>query len=227
MVPSRHGRGALLLVLLLLAAARPSSAVEYTITDLGTLGVEQPRPSYAIDVNDAGEVIGAARLDDGTLSLFLWDSQNGMRDLGIRVTSHWDTCYKLNNAGQIAGTAPDIGGFVWSSATGVRQLFAAAFGINDLGVVVGTAVGSPLQQYSACLWDAEGNRQFLGLTDFSRSAGLDVNNIGQVVGWGTNPDNQYRGFLLTPVPEPGAVALLVCGLVTLLTFARPRGRRPR
>ena len=63
MAPSTLGRTALLL-LLLVAAARTSAAVEYTITDLGTLGVQQPARSYAMDINDAGQVVGAAWRDD-------------------------------------------------------------------------------------------------------------------------------------------------------------------
>ena len=187
MVPSTHGRTALLL-LLLVAAARTSSAVEYTITDLGALSTLPNRPSYACDINDAGQVIGTARLDDGTLSLFLWDPQNGIQDLGIPAVSGWDS-YRFNNVGQIVGIAPGIGGFVWSSATGVRGLFspdgegATAYGVNDLGVVVGQGVLSTMHEFPACLWDAEANPQFLGIPDVWQSAGLDVNNAGQVVGW--------------------------------------------
>ena len=89
MAPSALGRTALLL-LLLVAAARTSAAVEYTITDLGTLGPPPNRPSYAFGINDAGQVVGAAYRDDHTLSLFLWDPQNGMRDLEMPVSSRWD-----------------------------------------------------------------------------------------------------------------------------------------
>ncbi|MCX7424220.1 MAG: hypothetical protein NTW96_01065 [Planctomycetia bacterium] len=189
-------------MLLLVAVARTSAAVEYAITDLGTLGTQQPRASYAMDVNDAGQVIGAARRDDLTLSLFLWDAQNGMQDLEIPA---FGDIYSLNNSGQIAGTARDIGGFVRSSATDIRQLSSpdnsgpgAAFGINDLGVAVGYATVGATHQFPACLWDAEGNGQYLGIFDGVRSRALDINNAGQVVGWsgGYSPDRGGAGFPL-------------------------------
>jgi probable HAF family extracellular repeat protein len=74
MVPSTLGRTALLL---LVAAARTSAAVEYAITDLGTLGVQQPRDSYAMDfsevraINASGQIVGWGRNPDGQDRAFL------------------------------------------------------------------------------------------------------------------------------------------------------------
>jgi probable HAF family extracellular repeat protein len=76
MAPSTLGRTALLL-LLLVAAARTSAAVEYAITDLGTLGVQQPRDSYAMDfsevraINASGQIVGWGRNPDGQDRAFL------------------------------------------------------------------------------------------------------------------------------------------------------------
>jgi len=43
-----------------------------------------------------------------------------------------------------------------------------------------------------------------------------INEAGQIVGWGLNPDGYQRGYLLTPIPEPSAVAVLSLGVVGLL-----------
>src|SRR4030042_926727 len=100
MGPLTHARRALLVLMLLFAAARTSCAVEYTITDLGALSTLPRRPSYAWDINDAGQVVGTAYRDDGTFSVFLWDPEHDMQDLGITVMGE----IHINNAGQITGT---------------------------------------------------------------------------------------------------------------------------
>ncbi len=50
----------------------------------------------------------------------------------------------------------------------------------------------------------------------------DINNAGQIVGYGIAPDGHVRAVLLTPVPEPGTAALLT-GAAGL---ALARRRRP-
>jgi probable HAF family extracellular repeat protein len=51
-----------------------------------------------------------------------------------------------------------------------------------------------------------------------------INNSGQIVGYGTNPQGQTDAFLLTPVvPEPATTGVVAASLLGLL--ARPRQRR--
>ena len=38
---------------------------------------------------------------------------------------------------------------------------------------------------------------------------LGINDTGQIVGYGTNPSGQMDAFVLTPIPEPGLLALLL------------------
>lgn len=41
-----------------------------------------------------------------------------------------------------------------------------------------------------------------------------INDVGQIVGYGVNPQGQTHAFLLTPVPEPGApAAMVVAGML--------------
>ena len=198
MVPLTHARRALLLLLLLVAAARTSWA-GYMITDLGALSTLPNRPSYAWDINDAGQVVGSAARDDGTLSLFVWDAEHGMQDLGIPGRGP----FYINNAGQISGTADDvdIGGFLWNSPTDVRRLLspngAVAFagGLNDLGVVAGDGYVPGNPWLHAFFWDVDGNPHLLAADpDQDSSVAAAVNNAGQIVGW-THPWGRSRAFV--------------------------------
>ena len=44
----------------------------------------------------------------------------------------------------------------------------------------------------------------------------DINDNGQIVGYGIGPDGNTDGFLLDPVPEPATMGLLAAGLSALV-----------
>ena len=52
-----------------------------------------------------------------------------------------------------------------------------------------------------------------------------INANGQIVGIGISPNGNEQAFLLTPIPEPSAVALLVDATCALLIFGGYRRRR--
>ena len=184
MVPSTLGRTALLL-LLLVAAARTSAAVEYTITDLGTLG-QSPTNLFG---RDGHQRRGAGcRRGSGTYpSLFLWDPKTACGTSKSRV---WLARYGI--ASTTRGRSPvraipTSGAFLWNSPTDIRQLLPGRLGRQlrhqrpGHRRRAGNHAGQPTQ-YLGVPWDAEGNPQLLAAPDLRRLRALDINNAGQIVG---------------------------------------------
>lgn len=107
---------------------------------------------------------------------------------------------------------------------GVEVGFGHALGINETGIIVGQ-IFSPDLLDKAVLWD-EGQAYDLnalvleGLDGTRLFAAYDINDAGQIIAIG-GPSSL---FLLTPVPEPGTLVLMVCGLGILWRVGSVRGK---
>jgi probable HAF family extracellular repeat protein len=185
------------------------------ITDLGTLS---NRPySAANDINASGQVVGVSKQMNMISSsditggmAFLWDSANGMRDLGI--SSLWtsiqnsSTATAINTGGQIVGysqesedgspaiATADTAFFRDSSGTAKLLpslpgwMYSKALDINDQGQVVGSSGDYQLLPHSityrpqqAVLWQ-NGVATGLGVpAGYLRDEARAINNAGQVV----------------------------------------------
>ena len=68
------------------------------------------------------------------------------------------------------------------------------------------------------------NTEYAGIlpAGFTLNYASAVDNNGDIAGWGTDSSNNtYQAFeIMNVVPEPGTLALLLAGLVGLLTCAR-------
>ena len=158
------------------------TAPAYTVTDLGTFGTVQS--AQALDVNDAGHVVGIA----GGNRAFLW--QSGTKTaLGTLGSASSASASALNEAGQVVGysalTTPPSGyhAVLWSNGT-ITDLTpdvpanqtAAATAINEAGQVVGN-----IHYASAFIWQ-NGTRTSLGHLGGGGTAASDINDSGLVVG---------------------------------------------
>ena len=155
------------------------------LRDLGTLGGPA---SFAFAVNDRGQVAGTSFIDDDLEHMFLY-SDGVMQDIGSLGGPLTGT-RALNNLGMVVGysTYPgDEPGVVFSKAT----LYQDGV-VYDLNNLVDTQEG---------LWT---------LTD-----AVAINDARQILVNACTGFGDCRTALLTPVPEPPTLLLLVAGLLTV------------
>jgi probable HAF family extracellular repeat protein len=186
---------------------------------LPTLGGTQ---GWALAISGTGQVVGAAETESGAQHAYLLDLGSGaMQDLGtLGHPGSW--AYDINASGQVVGwigtrdvTANHA--FLWQDGTMQDLGLGEAFAINDSGQVVGWHNGHAL------LWDngvpVDLNTVIATGSGWVLTSAEDINDSGQIVGWGTI-NGETHGFLLTPIPEPSALAL--AGLALLAAIGRAR-----
>ncbi len=168
------------------------------LTDIGTFGGNNGSASA---INNTGQVAGYADLADGSQHPFYWTAAGGKFDLGPIISgSDLTVGFGINNAastkivgaGEISAESMADRGFVWTKParglTAAKQLIGTlggpsshAYGVNNLGHVVGTA------QNSSYLFHAF-IKTGTSLTDLGTFAtgqhswAYAINNSGVVVG---------------------------------------------
>ncbi|HEV8690159.1 MAG TPA: hypothetical protein VGQ91_07685, partial [Ideonella sp.] len=178
--------------LLALAAAAPATAATYyVVKDLGTLPGDTD--SIATGLNGQGDVVGWSNGPNGYRG-FVYTQAGGMVALPGLPDRPRAFPRKINNAGDIAGTA-DAGGTDLGHAVrwrgGVAQDlgtlpagdFSAAWGINNLGDVAGesyTQANGINAVHAFVYTDAQG---MVDLTPGSDGAAHGINDAGQVTGY--------------------------------------------
>jgi len=172
-----------------IATCNLTSAQDYEITDLGTLG---GKVSVAFAINNSGEVVGYS-LTEGedytSRRAFLYSGGN-MVDLGT-LGGETSFAHGINNQGQIVGesqtslTSDDYQAFLYTSGTmdylSTFSGHSVARDINDSGQVVGWEVRTFGRAF---LWD-NGAVTDLGTLGGETSLAHALNNLGQVVGEST------------------------------------------
>ena len=141
-------------------------AVEYTVTDLGTLpgGSE----SYAFGINNNGQVVGEAETASGVQHAFLY-SNGTMTDLNNLIPTPYNyesAATGINDSGQVVGSSVTTGNvnraFLYSNGTMTDlgtlpapfNYESVAGGINASGQVVGYTENA---ETSACRTFLYGN----------------------------------------------------------------------
>ena len=86
----------------LLASASHANTIGYKFTDLGTLGASY-RESWAIGINNSGQVAGDSITSDGTFRATIWNgtTPTDLGTLGGRASE----AFGINNAGQVVGNS--------------------------------------------------------------------------------------------------------------------------
>jgi probable HAF family extracellular repeat protein len=183
----------------------------YNITDIGAIdtptGSGIPRvPSSGINNASTVQVAGLGAND----LAYLWDSIQGMQDIGTVGKELNSAAFSINNAGQVVGLSwTDMyyvkngkifqkfaeDGFLWTSSRGMSSLGPGIpTGINNSGEITGD------NGTEASLWG--GGHQWIQLGILpggNASHAIGINDYGQVVGYSDNGNSSfYRGFLWTP-----------------------------
>ncbi len=140
------------------------------------------------------------------LWVFLFLVASGASAQVYTVTDIGTNIYPMavNAKGQVAasGLCPTCGpnqqALLWSASTGLKDLggsinnflgASAAFGLNDLGEVVGTSNSpfSPIPCCDAFLWSSSGKIEDLGAPPGCAAIGVGINDRGEVIGY-SDPD---------------------------------------
>ena len=114
--------------------------------DLGTLPGLDGIGSYAVDINEAGQIVGGATADMTPVGLpthaILWTPDAGMQDLGVLAGALSNSSANgINDLGQVVGGATS-GLFVWTGESGMDFLhptegIGSLVAINNRGQAVG------------------------------------------------------------------------------------------
>jgi probable HAF family extracellular repeat protein len=182
--------------------------VNYSVTDLGTLGGAM---STSCGINDRGQITGRSALANGQVHAFLWQA-GAMTDLGTLPGLLFSSGRTINNRGQVVGDSSLTGGppfhaALWENG-GVTALGALpggsrsfAIGINNRGQVVGGARTAGNLQVHGFLWQ-DGEMKDLGvlLASDQQSVARAINSRDQIVGnsshvIGDPPPPPDRAFL--------------------------------
>jgi probable HAF family extracellular repeat protein len=160
--------------------------------------------SSASDINDAGEVAGAANTAKSIVP-FVWTQSGGLQWVPLLLGDNCGQAFGINNYSHVVGYSSGPKGrraFLWTRSAGVRNLgvlpggnYSTACDINDLDEVAGTSASAAGNR--AVLWTRTGDVRDLGTLpgDISSEASA-INNNGDVVGCSKGPRGMHA-FLWT------------------------------
>ena len=201
-----------------------SGFLDTSINNQGILGGVATQSQHAALYNiSSGSMSVLATLSGGTGS-----QVNALNDTGLAVG---ESDVMVDGKASGHGFVYDINtGVLTDLGNPVSPLFeSGASGVNDLAQVVGGYQTDAAYDTAAFIWTQAGGMQNLNNL-INPSLGWDlwnassINNSGEIIGQGVNPQGRIDAVLLTPVPEPSPFSLAVVLLtifVARLAWACP------
>jgi probable HAF family extracellular repeat protein len=184
---------------------------------------------FPYDINNHDQVVGMGRLGpwngSNTYHAWVWDEANGTQDLGT-LGGTKAQAIAINDNGQIVGdsqTAGDIAKHAFLYSNDVMHDLGTLGGnlstardLNASGQVVGWSYLSD-NVTQRCFLYSDGVMHDLDDLLDSTSIGWTISEVsgindnGWITGAGINTDGQTCAILLTPIPEPATLSLLLLG----------------
>jgi uncharacterized membrane protein len=194
--------------------------------------------SQGLGINSFGQVVGNADYLTGDWRAILWTptTANGTSGSWVNVFDFLSEGRAINDRGQVAGSnlqdlylwTPTVPNGTTGTATNLGHLPGTEmkpFSISSGGSIVGTTQSSQIaflwepsvpNGSSGTLWDLSSFLSPNDAANWQLSEARGINDRGQIVGYGQyDPDGPggaaatTRMFLLTPVPEPASLMLLI------------------
>ena len=207
------------------------------ITNLGALGGDR---ASALGINDAGHVVGYARTGTfrGNTPVHHAFVHRGaaMTDLGT-LGGDFSIAFDVNNRGQVVGMANTTTtsttrwhAFLHEDGVmrdlGTLMINSYAHALNESGEVVGYMSDSLQSNERAFVYTGGRLYDLNSVADLPAGwmlrQAIEINDLGQIVGWGTSATGRHTAFVLTPVPEPAS--FLVAAGAALIALRRTRRR---
>ena len=196
------------------------------LVDLGSFGGAANR---ALSINNAGQVIGYSTDTNGLAHGFVFNT-GLLTNFGWPVSGAAVFPQHINNAGKVAGYSTDTNGndsaFLFSPpntysnlgliANAALPAEAAAYGLNDLGIVVGIGTGSN-NFNRAFRSNTNGTLEELGTLGGDESWAYAINNSNQICGSASFVTGDSHAFIFSDAT--GMNDLLTLGGYTATAFA--------
>src|SRR6266536_811896 len=181
----------------------------------------------ATAINDNDQIVGISCICDQAVGrhtakhAVLWEN-GGVTELGNLGAQWWNTPTAINQRGDIVGFAGDpafvdgdiLHAFVWTRENGIRPLKplkgrtpkhvdSEAYGINELGQIVGTSCDADFVDCRAVIWD-QGTyptdlNDFKGSFPIRLETAKGINDNGEITGRAIDASNVRTPYLAVPV----------------------------
>jgi probable HAF family extracellular repeat protein len=213
----------------------PGGHFLYSSSQQTMINVAVNVPSAFYGINDSGQIVGKSGLSGQGGQAILVDGGT-VHYLGT-LGGAYSVATGINSNGLVIGTSYTSGtdsfsqhAFLYDGA--MRDLgtlggkYSFVGDINESGVVVGTSkLANGL--FHGFIYS---NGQMQDLNDLvDPASGIvisdvrGINDKGQIVGIGTKNGNVFNAFVLSPVPEPEAYAMMLAGLLFIGVAKRRHG----
>ena len=164
------------------------------------VGEEQTIHTRALKINRSNQVL-CETFDTFEFRAYVWSAETGLNDIGaLNSDSSLTVPQAMSERGSVVGSSRGSGevlkAFFWSPDSGILDIgapgWSEALDVNDHDEVVGYA------DNRAFIWSRQEGFRSVGPDSAVFSTATAINNLGQVVGWARDGEDEERAFIWTP-----------------------------